>query len=366
MNTLRLRAIKPSDWPRRDRELWEAAREPDIDSCDAGVAAEWSVATIKNCEFFYGQYLRYLELTDRLDPSASPLARTDVPLLREFIAVYRPGHAETSLGQLLVSVAFLVRACHPPAGNPALTELAYRLQGRAKRIMPKASRMASLAELIDLGERLMEEGSERLRAGIDRGAIEYRDGLMIAMLAALPMRRKNFAQLQIGHSIFITPDSVRVEISGCDTKNRWEIERSYPDFLVPYVAHYCSEIRGAITKETTKTDNGYLWIGQCGGKLWAESIYRAVRSRTLEHLGRGVPVHLFRDSVATDVAVNDPKHVGITRVILGHRTYSTTEKYYTLAQSAQAFARYDEAIEKRRKKRNLRELLDRGQNDDSE
>jgi len=66
------------------------------------------------------------------------------------------------------------------------------------------------------------------------------------------------------------------------------------------------------------------------------AIYIRIVARTREGLGRAVNPHLFRDCAATSVAIDDPAHVGIASRLLGHRTGSTTERYYNLAGSVEA------------------------------
>ena len=46
--------------------------------------------------------------------------------------------------------------------------------------------------------------------------------------------------------------------------------------------------------------------------------------------------HLFRDCAATTIAIEDPPHVRIASQLLGHRTFSTTEKYYNQARGLEA------------------------------
>jgi hypothetical protein len=62
----------------------------------------------------------------------------------------------------------------------------------------------------------------------------------------------------------------------------------------------------------------------------------SARPRTREGLGQAINPHLFRDCAATSIAINDPAHVGIASRLLGHRTGSTTERYYNQARSVEA------------------------------
>jgi len=66
------------------------------------------------------------------------------------------------------------------------------------------------------------------------------------------------------------------------------------------------------------------------------AIYIRIVARTRERLGQPINPHLFRDCAATSIAIEDPAHVGIASRLLGHRTGSTTERYYNQARSIEA------------------------------
>jgi hypothetical protein len=65
--------------------------------------------------------------------------------------------------------------------------------------------------------------------------------------------------------------------------------------------------------------------------------------------------------VATSIAIEDPEHVRIASVILGHTLLSTTEKYYNQAQMLTAVRVYNSEITKlRRNARSWRPRRRRG------
>jgi integrase/recombinase XerD len=65
-------------------------------------------------------------------------------------------------------------------------------------------------------------------------------------------------------------------------------------------------------------------------------IYDRIVARTHEGLGQAINPHLFRDAAATSIAIDDPAHIGIASRLLGHRSGSTTERYYNQARSVEA------------------------------
>jgi hypothetical protein len=46
--------------------------------------------------------------------------------------------------------------------------------------------------------------------------------------------------------------------------------------------------------------------------------------------------HIFRDCLATCVALNDPAHMGVATTLLGHRWLSTVNRFYNQAKQSEA------------------------------
>ena len=54
---------------------------------------------------------------------------------------------------------------------------------------------------------------------------------MICALITRPLRRRNFSALEIGRTLFVGPDAVRVVFDGKETKTGKPIDFVYPQFL---------------------------------------------------------------------------------------------------------------------------------------
>ena len=59
--------------------------------------------------------------------------------------------------------------------------------------------------------------------------------------------------------------------------------------------------------------------------------------------------HSFRHSAATDIALHDPKHVGIVKSVLGHASPLSAD-YYNLASGFDAASRYQALLVELRRK----------------
>lgn len=345
MTKLHLPNFKLPDWPRRDRGLWLAARQPAGPFDEAGFAADWRSATVRSTEKAYGVYLAWLETTRALDPDAAPMDRVDRKRIEAFIDAYMPGRAETTIAGTVRSIAYVLRATNPPDGLPWLTRMAHRMMNTATPSRPKLPRMASIAELVDLGARLMLAAWGDLQERKVGGALSFRNGLMIASLAERPMLRlRNLAGLRLGHSLLRDAAGVRVRFLGSETKKGRQIDFHYPDWLTKPFDVYVNDVRPALSPRIQGIDDGWLWIGMKGGPLQPNNITAIVTGITMRHLGRPISPHLIRDCAATDIALIDPAHVGITRSVLGHATLASSQRSYNQATSYSAVGRLGAVI----------------------
>jgi integrase/recombinase XerD len=133
----------------------------------------------------YGRWLTWLDRRELLDPD-DPSADQITPVrVREYIAYLEKNNASQTLLARLQELreAAMVMA---PGGNWAwINRIASSVRARHKPARPKRSRLVGAGKLFDLGLELMagapKEDTMRLCA------ITYRDGLLVAVLAARPL-----------------------------------------------------------------------------------------------------------------------------------------------------------------------------------
>ena len=116
--------------------------------------------------------------------------------------------------------------------------------------------------------------------------------------------------------------------------------------------HYLSKIRPLFLRAH---DHDGLWASAKGCPMTSGAIYSQVCKRTEGAFGFPVNLHLFRDCAATMIAERDPRHVRVSRDLLGHSRLETTDRYYNHAQSHHAALAYQAGIAA------LRRRLTRGQ-----
>jgi hypothetical protein len=331
-------------WPPLDRKVWIAAKQP----CDpfekAGPAAEWSPDMQRLTEQDYGRYLGWLKERGLLVCDARPIDRVDADRVGEFVQDYTPGRAPHTVAFAVRGIAYMIRATHPPDGLPWLTKAAHAMTNHAQPVKLKTARMATIAELIELGVGLMKIGEAELDRGRRRGAQVYRDGLMVSALITRPLRRRNFSALEIGRTLIIDANGVRAAFNGKDTKTGRPIEFVYPKFLWSAFLFYLRKARPILREVVDSHDDALLWVGRRGHAMDGEEITQRIRVVTKLHLGRSMWPHLFRDCLATDVAIHDSKHVGILKEVLAHATPATSEKYYNQADSFHVARRQQDVV----------------------
>jgi site-specific recombinase XerD len=191
--------------------------------------------------------------------------------------------------------------------------------------------------LFDLGVNLMV-AAERRNAACDR-ATTYRDGLMISLLAARPLRLANLVGLTLNCTLVPRGNEWWIQIPAAETKTKEPIELPWPEPLIDFLHIYLVSHRQLFAQRHgrwTRPIGEALWLSRDGSPMTRRAIYDRIAKCTLKGLGKAIHPHLFRDCAATGIAFEDPRHIRIASRLLGHRTFSTTEKYYNQARGVEA------------------------------
>lgn len=185
------------------------------------------------------------------------------------------------------------------------------------------------------------QSTDRLRA------MQFRDGLLIALLAARPLRLKNLTGLALERSLVRRGEGWWIMIPPEETKTHEPIEAPWPEALNTALATYlnaCRPILCRLRNRWTRPVGTALWVSTHGSPMGERALYDVIVSRTKTAFGRSVNPHLFRDCAATSIAIEDPEHVRMASQLLGHRSTSTTERYYNQAQTIDAARRYQDFL----------------------
>jgi integrase/recombinase XerD len=198
---------------------------------------------------------------------------------------------------------------------------------------------------VELMDRAITNGKAAKKVYVAH-AFDYRDGLIIALLALIPLRLRTLAALRIGKQLVRSGEQWALDIPAEDIKTKrpldYPISAELSGRIDLYLNQFRCRIRGAGAHD-------YLWASKRGRPMGNGAIYAAVQRRTREALGFPVNPHRFRHAAATLWSTRDPVNVRGVKDLLGHASFGTTEKHYIMAQSRIAGRALARAIGDKRK-----------------
>jgi integrase/recombinase XerD len=198
----------------------------------------------------------------------------------------------------------------------------------------KRARLQESAALVDLGVTLMRRAEQATGTINARWkATQFRDAFQVALLAVRPFRITNFAEMELGSNLIHRGDAWWLIYAPEETKNHRPLEVPFPEALLPWLAKYLDHYRPLLAGNRYRGDR--VWISMHYSALWRGTIYQKIMWLTEKAFGRGLSPHLFRDCLATSLAIHDPEIVNIAHVMLGN-SLATTERFYNLAQTLEA------------------------------
>jgi integrase/recombinase XerD len=188
-------------------------------------------------------------------------------------------------------------------------------------------------QLYALGIELMQRAVANSKEATDItkvDAFDYRDGLIIALLALIPLRRRAIAALRIGKHLVKSGALWLLDIPAKDNKSKRPLEYEIPPDMSERIDLYLAQFRCCLPG--AKAHDG-LWASNKGRPMDDGTIYDMVRRRTRDAFGFPVNLHRFRAAAGALWSIHDPANVRGVKDLLGHASFDTTEGHYITAQS---------------------------------
>jgi integrase/recombinase XerD len=201
---------------------------------------------------------------------------------------------------------------------------------------------------VDLGVELMEESKIDGHKPLSLDdAVRYRDGLMVALLAHVPLRHKNFAALEIGRDVIKEDGKWSIVIPPEETKTRTYIDFQVPEDLQRQFSTYLAYVRPRMLRRPgCKT----LWVSAKGGALSYSAVGPVLTRNTTKRLGIRISPHDARDAAATTWAIAASEQIRVARDLLAHSDLRTTIKHYNRAKGIEASRAHNKLIAQLRRK----------------
>ena len=337
-------------WPEADGMLWQAACAPGS-ILDENLGVRSAHAKISNTkdQKGYGRWLTYLQFAEPARLSDGPADRITTERVKRYVQNLQAlDNSTATILARMQELGSVAKIMGPDRSWSFINRLSSKVRAGHRPVRNKLA-LRPANELVDLGFVLM--ASAEALSPLE-GALAYRDGLIIALLAHVPLRRRNLADLRLGQSLVHGPGGWLVVFEEDQTKTYTVYETRLPVALVASLDVYLERYRPFLAARTgrwTSDLEDALWVSKDGSPMTQMAIYDRIRARTAAAFGKAINPHMFRDAAATTMAVNDPEHVRIAAPLLGHRSFSTTEKYYQQATGLQAQRTFVEVIEQIRK-----------------
>lgn len=324
-------------WDPRWQEMWAWAQQK-ATALD-GKFAGWSPKTWSTVTEAAGCYFGWRDLTRHVDAVVDPAGLCSPPLLRRYIAFMSE---RLNSATVLIRVRGLEQALsvfEQGSDRRYFTDASRHLRGRVRGNKTDRT-LPSTEELRDLGCKVMTmafaETDERPRVN----AIRYRDGLAIAGLTYRPLRRSNFARLQIGVDLCeFGAGNWMIVLPSHSVKNREPECLPWPRPLVKPLDEYLRRFRPLLSNGRFPEMAGPLWLTyrHLGPKhhhrsMTPRTFYLAIARRTKTEFGYPVGPHDFRHAAARSArSLEDAaRRLGNTRPV--------AERHYRGSDPDAAFA----------------------------
>jgi integrase len=340
-------------WPLQDRERWQSAFRVGGLFGENGAGSHLAEATRQTRLESYGRFLGFLTVRYPHLLRRAPEKRLDQRKLAEYVAWRRQSCGDISLAADLGSLRGTLKLICPDIDWSWVQSIANRIANAAPRRARKLNLVTS-ERLYALGIELMDSAvlaSERARRVHACEAVRYRDGLIISLLAIVPLRRRTLGALQIGRQLVRNRDHWELDIPSEETKTRQPLDYALPQAFSARIELYLERFRSRIHGADKHTG---LWPSQHNIPMRPDSINVAVSKRTKKAFGFSVNVHRFRHAAASLWSIYDPANVRGAKDLLGQTTFATTEKHYIMTQSrvaGRALAQVIEGLKGRRASR---------------
>ena len=344
MRRTAVRSLPIDEWPAADRAKWELACRPGVRLKRGGRASHLKPITRDDLARRYGYFFDFLVRARLLDLNAVAGAHVTLINVDAFVAELRHRVGSVTLHGSIHKLRQAARLIEPERDLAWLRQIESDLR-LTKKPRSKYDQLVLAEVLVEAGLALMAEADAAVHLTKLSRARQFRNGLMIALLACCPIRLKNFAALTIGRSLVENAGDWWIVLDASETKEGRPDERPVPELLAESIRCYLSEYRPALGSSPNRSKA--FWLSSRAGKpMTYATVEHAVIRTTQATLGIAVSPHLFRTSAATSAAMHAGATPHLASALLNHREPAVTQEHYNRASAMSAGKAYLEVIER--------------------
>jgi integrase len=336
------------DWPDAWQAMWRAAVEPAEDMFGVdGAGAHWAPDTRREIRKRLGQFFGFLRRMDGIDPSRPLGEFLTEPYLRPYVDELSDRVASVTRAGYLRDLMIGIKAMDAKVDTATIHMVVRRLERRARASRDKRAQHVAPRVLYKVGIARMVKVETAFFEKEDVRALQYGDGLAMAIVACSLDRRRNLVGIRLGDNLRRVGDCYRLAFAGSETKGGHPHACDLPARLTPYIEHYLQRHRTKLLGPNLFPD---LFISAYRRPMSRQTFYCRFTEATRQELGVAIPPHRIRDSAVTAIAEDHPDAIGIAPALLHHRQTRITNDYYNLADQISASRRYNVMLTALRKK----------------
>jgi site-specific recombinase XerD len=317
--------LRNDEWPEADRQAWQEACRPSVRLKKGGSASHLAPVSQDDIARRYGRYLGFLKRTGRLDLNAPAAGHVTSKNVEAYMADFEDKVSSVTAWNCIYKLRRAAQLLSPATDFTWLIEIEKDLE-LLQEPRSKLNRFVHTEQIVKAGLTLILEAKNFTKTPVKR-ARAIRNGFMIALLAANPMRRKNFASLEIGKTFRKIEEQWWICISARATKTKQRPEeRPVAVWLTPFIELYLEEARQILLSLSQKETNR-LWVSS-GGPMSARDVGKLITQVTQETLGIAISPHLFRTAGATTASDAQSDMPYFASALLGHSHPGIADEHY--------------------------------------
>ncbi|MCV6826084.1 MULTISPECIES: hypothetical protein [Halocynthiibacter] len=346
---MRRLSLRFEEWPEADRTMWAELTTKAGPLDPRGPLSHLEEPSRGNLVTSYGYWLGWLNANHPGAFVESPVERATPERVTAWMTCVSHLRPDTRLACLEKALRVL-KAYAPDHDWTMQIRLASLLRHElhTSPSTRKRGRIIASDVLFQAGLSLVEDLNSGGTPASLKEAQQRRDGVMIMMLAVLPMRRRSFVALELGQTLTVSGDRISVVLETPDTKNHRVWETEVPASLASPLLSYIRDVRPwFLTRRDTQ--HMRLWSNDSGRPYCAIHLGARITRLTEKYVGARVCPHLFRDCAATTLAYDSPDAARLIRALLGHSTFRTAERHYNQARAINDGRTYASLLEDIRK-----------------
>ncbi len=226
--------------------------------------------------------------------------------------------------------------------DPGRTGMTMRNRARLRQFDEREN----LARLIDMPAAILRELPRDAVPRYEQ-AVRVQSALAVAILLVAPMRVENLAGLRLDrHLVQTRPGSTRhLVIPAHEVKNDVPLEFSMPAHVCTIIDVYLRRCRPLLMRAPSP----FLFPSHSGAAKSPAQLAAQVTRAIARQTGLEINVHLFRHLSAMLFVRAFPGEYETVRLLLGHRSLTTTVNAYCGIEQADALRRYDDLIDQYRR-----------------